>query len=81
MAVYTYVQLFEVALFAAVLLLGLAYRDTAVAVIGGGLLVGKALLTILGPEVQSLYRRSLIGYGVGALFVIAGLVLLRLVGS
>ena len=67
-------------LFAAVLLFGLLHRDNAVAVIGGGLLVGIAVLNVLRPEGGSLYRRSLIGYGVGALFAIVSFVLLRAAG-
>ena len=77
MAVYTLIQLGEVALFAAVLLYGMLTGHAWVAAIGGGLLLGKAVLNILTLEGGSLYRRSLIGYGLGALFAVLGIVLLR----
>lgn len=80
MAVYTFVQLGEVALFAAVLIYGLLTGHPSVAVLGGGLLIGKAVLNILAPEGGSLYRRSLAGYGLGALFTLVGILLVKGVG-
>ena len=77
LAVYTFMQLGEVALFAAVLLYGIVTGHPSVAAIGGGLLVGKAVLNILAPEGGSLYRRSLAGYGLGAVFAVLGIVLVR----
>ena len=37
--------------------------------------MGKAVLNILAPEGGSVYRRSLIGYGVAAVFVLGGFIL------
>lgn len=79
MAAYTLVQLGEVALFAGVLLYGMLTGHPSIAVIGGGLLIGKAILNILALEGGSLYRRSLVGYGVGAVFVVVGIALVKLV--
>jgi hypothetical protein len=76
-AVYTFVQLGEVALFAALLLYGLVTGHPSVAVLGAGLLVGKAVLNILAPEGGSLYRRSLAGYGLGAVVAVIGIALVK----
>lgn len=70
MKIYTFVQLAETALFAAVLLYGLLIHRPSLAALGGGLLVGKATLNILWPEGGTLLRRSIIGYAVGAAYVI-----------
>jgi hypothetical protein len=78
--VYTAVQLAEVTLFFGVLVISLIPTpDThpSLAVVGGGLLVGKAVLNILTPEGGSLLRRSLIGYGVGAIFIAIGIILVH----
>jgi hypothetical protein len=77
-SVYTLVQFVEVAVFAGVLLYGMLTGHPSVAVLGGGLLIGKAVLNILAPEGGSLYRRSFIGYGVGLLFVAIGVALIKL---
>jgi hypothetical protein len=77
-AVYTLVQLGEVAIFATVLLYGLLTGHPSIAVLAAGLLVGKAVLNILAPEGGSLYRRSFIGYGLGAAFAVAGIALVKL---
>ncbi|HEX6349396.1 MAG TPA: hypothetical protein VF160_08410 [Candidatus Dormibacteraeota bacterium] len=69
MKIYTFVQLAETALFAAVLLYGLLIHRPSLAALGGGLLVGKATLNILWPEGGTLLRRSIIGYAVGAIYV------------
>ena len=79
MSAYTVLQLFEVLLFAALLLYGTLSHHPSVAVLGGGLLIGKATLNILAPEGGSLYRRSIIGYAVGALFVGAGVLAVKLI--
>lgn len=79
MAAYTLVQLGEVALFAGVFLYGMLTGHPSIAVIGGGLLIGKAVLNILAPEGGSLYRRSFVGYGVGAIFAVLGIALVKLV--
>jgi hypothetical protein len=77
-SVYTLLQLAEVVVFAAVLLYGLLNGHPSISVLGGGLLIGKAVLNILAPEGGSLYRRSLLGYGLGALFTLVGVVLVKL---
>ncbi len=77
MTVYTFVQLGEVALFAAVFMYGLLTGHPSVAVLGGGLLIGKAVLNILAPEGGSLYRRSFAGYGLGAVFTVIGILLVK----
>ncbi len=69
MRVYTFVQLGETAVFAAVLLYGLLIHRPSLAALGGGLLIGKATLNILWPEGGTLLRRSIIGYAVGAIYV------------
>ena len=79
MRVYTLVQFGEVVIFAAVLvyaLLPTPDKHPALAMVAGGLLIGKAVLNILAPEGGSLIRRSLVGYGLGAVFLGIGLVLL-----
>jgi hypothetical protein len=75
---YTAVQLVEVLLFGAVLLYGLLSHRPSLAVLGGGLLLGKATLNVLAPEGGTVLRRSILGYGLAALYVIAGVVLVKL---
>jgi hypothetical protein len=70
LSAYTLVQLIEVVAFSAVLLFGVLERQSSFAVLGGGMLIGKAVLNILAPEGGSVYRRSLIGYGLGAIYVL-----------
>lgn len=77
MGVYTLVQLLEVFLFGGVLILGLLVHRPSVAVFGGGLLIGKAVLNILAPEGGTVLRRSLVGYGLGAVYMIACIVLIH----
>ena len=74
MSAYTLLQLVEVLLAAAILMFGVVTRSTAIIVLGGGFLIGKAILNILAPEGGSIYHRSLIGYALGGLFVMIGLV-------
>jgi hypothetical protein len=78
MAAYTFVQLMEVLLFAAVLAYGVLSHHSWVTDVGGGLLAGKAILNILAPEGGTVLRRSLIGYGFGAAFAITAIVLEQL---
>jgi hypothetical protein len=80
MAAYTVVQLFEVLLFAAVLLVGVLSLHPSIVFLGGGLLLGKATLNILAPEGGSIYRRSLLGYAVGFVYFAIGVVLARALG-
>ena len=73
-------QLVEVAIFAAILvyaLLPTPDSHPSLVVGAGGLLVGKAVLNILAPEGGSLIRRTLIGYGVGGLLALVGVVLVH----
>jgi hypothetical protein len=76
--VYTAVQLFEVLLFAGILLYALLAHRPSLALLGAGLLVGKAVLNVLAPEGGTVLRRSMLGYGLGALYVAAGVLLVKL---
>lgn len=80
MAFYTFVQLVEVLLFSAVLLFGLLSRQPSLAMVGGGLLIGKAVLNILATEGGTVLRRSLVGYGLGGLCTVAGIAAIKLFG-
>jgi hypothetical protein len=77
---YTLLQLVEVLVASAVLLTGVVSRLSTIAIIGGGFLIGKAVLNILAPEGGTVYRRSLIGYALGAIFVIVGIVAVHFAG-
>ena len=74
MSAYTLLQLLEVLLTSAVLMFGVLTRSSALTVLGGGFLIGKAILNILAPEGGSVYRRSLIGYLAGGIFVLIGII-------
>jgi hypothetical protein len=74
MSAYTLHQLVEVLLTSAVLMFGVLTRSSALTVLGGGFLIGKAILNILAPEGGSVYRRSLIGYLLGGIFVLIGII-------
>ena len=74
MSAYTLLQLVEVLVAGAVLMYGVLARSSTLTVLGAGFLMGKAILNILAPEGGSVYRRSVIGYFVGALFVLIGIV-------
>jgi hypothetical protein len=71
---YTLLQLVEVLVFSAVLMFGVLVRSPSIAILGGGFLIGKAVLNILAPEGGTVYRRSLIGYGLGAIYVVVGVI-------
>lgn len=73
MSFYTLLQLVEVVAFSAVLLYGVLSRHPSIAVLGGGFLIGKAVLNILAPEGGSVWRRSLIGYGLGGIYTLFGI--------
>ena len=77
MAVYTALQIFEALVASAILLYGVLTGSSTVALLGGGFLLGKAILNVLAPEGGSVYRRSLIGYGYAALYVLFGIVLVH----
>jgi hypothetical protein len=78
LSAYTLLQLIEVLVFSVVLLYGVLSRHPSIAVLGGGFLIGKAVLNILAPEGGSVYRRSLIGYGLGGVFTIFGVAAIHL---
>ena len=77
MSLYTAVQLVEVAPFGAVLGYGILAHLPSLAVLGGGLLIGKAVLNILAPEGGTILRRSVAGYVLGGLYVLLGLLLIH----
>lgn len=77
MAVYTALQIFEVLVAAAVLLYGVLRNSPTITLLGGGYLIGKALLNILAIEGGSVYRRSVIGYTFAGLYVVGGLILVH----
>jgi hypothetical protein len=80
MAVYTAVQLFEVLVASLILLFGVLTKSPIVTLLGGGFLVGKAILNVLAPEGGTVYRRSLIGYGFAAIYVIVAAILVHYSG-
>jgi len=69
---YTLLQLVEVLAFSAVLMFGVLVRSPSIAILGGGFLIGKAVLNILATEGGTVYRRSVIGYALGGIFVLIG---------
>ena len=75
MSAYTLLQLLEVAISSSILLVGVLNGWPPVALLGGGFLIGKAILNILWPEGGTVYRRSLIGYGVAFVFVLGGAII------
>jgi len=74
LSAYTLLQLVEVLAFSIVLLFGVLVRSPSLAILGGGFLIGKAVLNILAPEGGSVYRRSLIGYALGGIYSVIGIV-------
>ena len=72
MSAYTLLQLIEVLAFGVVLMFGVLVRSPSIAILGGGFLIGKAVLNILAPEGGTVYRRSLIGYALGGIYVLIG---------
>jgi hypothetical protein len=80
MSVYTALQLFEVMVAGAILLYGVLSHSPIVALLGGGFLIGKAVLNILAPEGGTVYRRSLIGYFFAAVYVLGGAILVHFAG-
>lgn len=80
MAAYTLLQLLEVLLACGVLLFGVLSHSPSLTLLGGGFLMGKAILNILWPEGGSVYRRSLIAYSIAGLFVLGAIVLVHFAG-
>jgi hypothetical protein len=74
LSAYTLLQLVEVLAFSIVLLFGVLVRSPSLAILGGGFLIGKAVLNILAPEGGSVYRRSVIGYALGGIYTVIGIV-------
>jgi hypothetical protein len=72
LSAYTLLQLVEVLAFSVVLMFGVLVRSPSIAILGGGFLIGKAVLNILAPEGGTVYRRSLIGYALGGIYVLIG---------
>jgi hypothetical protein len=79
-AAYTLLQLFEVALASAILLYGVLTHSPSVTLLGGGFLIGKAILNILAPEGGTVYRRSLIGYAIAGLFFLGAVLTVHFAG-
>lgn len=77
MSAYTALQLLEVLAASLVLLFGVFNKLPSLVLLAGGYLIGKAVLNILAPEGGSVYRRSMIGYGFGALVVLGGVIVLH----
>jgi hypothetical protein len=75
LAATTLLQLIEVLIAAAVLLVGVISHSGPLALLGGGFLMGLAILNTLAPEGGSIYRRSVIGYSVAGVFVLGGVIL------
>jgi hypothetical protein len=71
---YTLLQLVEVGIASGILLFGVLSNSAPFTLLGGGLLIGKAILNILTPEGGSVYRRSLLGYGVAFFIVLGGII-------
>jgi hypothetical protein len=80
LAVYTALQLFEVLVASAILLYGVLSDSPTITLLGGGYLIGKAILNILAPEGGTVYRRSVVGYGFAAVYVVFGLILVHFGG-
>jgi hypothetical protein len=79
MATYTLLQLVEVLIASAILVTGVLLKSPSITLVGGGLLIGKAILNILAPEGGSVYRRSIIGYGFAGILVVGAIILVHLV--
>jgi hypothetical protein len=77
LAVYSALQLFEVLVASAILLYGVLRDSPTITLLGGGYLIGKAILNILAPEGGSVYRRSLLGYGFAGLYILGSLILVH----
>jgi hypothetical protein len=76
-AFYTALQLFEVLVASAIVLYGVLSKSPILTLLGAGYLIGKAILNVLAPEGGSVYRRSLIGYGFAAVYVVGAAILLH----
>jgi len=77
-AASTLLQLVEVVVAAAIVLVGVIRGSQSLTLLGGGFLVGIAITAVLAPEGGTIYRRALIGYAVAAIFVLGGFILYHL---
>ena len=77
MAASTLLLLLEVLVAAGIVLVGVLTRSGPLALLGGGLLMGMAIQSILAAEGGSIYRRAVIGYALAAVFVVGGFILLH----
>jgi len=75
MAASTLLQLIEVVIAAAILLLGVLRHSGPISILGGGLLMGIAVTGLLAPEGGTIYRRAIVGYSIAGVFVLGGFVL------
>jgi hypothetical protein len=75
MAASTLLQLIEVVIAAAILLLGVLKHSGPISILGGGLLMGIAVTGLLAPEGGTVYRRAVVGYSIAGVFVLGGFVL------
>jgi hypothetical protein len=75
MAASTLLQLIEVGISGAILVLGVLRHSPPISILGGGLLIGIAITSLLAPEGGTVYRRALVGYTIAGIFVLGGLVL------
>jgi hypothetical protein len=80
MAASTLLQLVEVVISAAILLVGVLRHSAPVSILGGGLLVGIAITSLLAPEGGTVYRRALVGYAIGGIFVFGGFIAFHYAG-
>jgi len=80
LAAYTLLQLFEVAVAAVIVLIGVLAQSPPVTLLGAGFLMGKAILNVLWPEGGTVYRRSLIAYTVAGIFVLGGIIAYHFAG-
>jgi hypothetical protein len=80
MAAYTALQLFEVLVASAIVLFGVMTKSPILSLLGAGYLIGKAVLNILALEGGSVYRRSLIGYAIAAIYVVGGAIVVHFSG-
>ena len=55
-------------------------KSPILSLLGAGYLIGKAVLNILALEGGSVYRRSLIGYAIAAIFVVGGAIVVHFSG-
>ena len=75
MAASTLLQLIEVGISGAILVVGVLRHSAPISILGGGLLVGIAITSLLAPEGGTVYRRALVGYTIAGIFVLGAFVL------